>query len=79
MTMAWSDRISSDPAICGGVPCVKGTRIMVSVVLQNLAGGMAAERIIQSYPRLTVDDVRACLEFAAELASDRVLNLPKSA
>lgn len=77
--MAWVERISSDPSICAGKPCIKGTRIMVSIVLSNLAAGIGVDRILANYPRLTKEDIQACLEFAAELAMDPVLQLPKSA
>lgn len=77
--MAWTERIAADPSVCGGKPCIRGTRIMVSIVLSNLAAGISVERIIENYPRLTREDIQACLEFAAELAMDPVLKLPKSA
>ncbi len=71
--MTWRDRIVADPAICHGQATIRGTRIMVSVVLDNLADGSSVDEIVQSYPSLTVDDVRAAMAYAADLARERVL------
>lgn len=67
------ERISVDPEICHGKPCVKGTRIMVAQVVQFLANGDSVEAILNAYPELTREDVQACLAFAAELTRERVL------
>jgi uncharacterized protein (DUF433 family) len=67
--MNWRDYISTDPSICHGQACIKGTRIPVSVVLDNLAANLAPEEIIQSYPALTGDAIRAATAYAAELYS----------
>lgn len=72
--MNWQDRISVDPAICHGTACIKGTRVMVSVVLDNLASGESAEEIAAAY-RLAPEDVEAALLYAAELAKERVVPL----
>jgi uncharacterized protein (DUF433 family) len=64
--MAWQDRLSSNPEICHGKVCVNGTRIMVSVVLDNIAAGFTPEQIIHAYPSLVPEDIQACLEYAAE-------------
>jgi uncharacterized protein (DUF433 family) len=77
--MNWRDRISVDPNICHGKVCIKGTRIMVSVILDNLASGESSERILKSYPTLTTEDIQAALWYAAELARDRVLSIPAGA
>ena len=77
--MNWHDRIDSDPAICHGRVCIKGTRIMVSVILDNLASGESSERILKSYPTLTPDDIQTALWYAADLARDRVLSIPAEA
>ena len=66
--MEWRKRISVDPAACHGQACIKGTRIPVAVVLDNLAAGLSAEEIVASYPSLRVEDVRAATAYAAELA-----------
>ena len=59
------DRISIDPAVRGGKPCVKGTRITVYDILEYLAGGMSEDQIIEDFPALAPADIRAVLEFAA--------------
>jgi uncharacterized protein (DUF433 family) len=71
--MTWRDRIVADPVICHGQATIRGTRVMVSVVLDDLADGLSAEEVVQSYPSLTVDDVRAAMAYAADLARERVL------
>ena len=63
--MPWQDRISVNPAVRGGKPCVKGTRITVYDVLEYLAGGMTEDAILSDFPDLTRDDIRAALSFAA--------------
>ena len=74
--MGWQDHIIVDPDICHGQACIKGTRIMVSVVLDNLAAGQQADEIVQSYPSLTTEDVHAAVAYAAELARERTVVLP---
>jgi len=66
----WEEHITTDPDICHGKPCIKGTRVMVSVVLDNLAEGLAPEEITQEYPALTTKDVQAALAYAAALARE---------
>jgi len=73
--MDWRDYISSDPMICHGRACITGTRVMVTVILDNLAGGHSAEEIISSYPSVTREAVQASLLYAAELAKERILPL----
>ena len=63
--MEWQERISIDPAVRSGKPCVKGTRITVYDVLEYLAGGMTEDQILSDFPDLTRDDIRAALAFAA--------------
>lgn len=74
--MAWQDFISVDPAVVHGQACIRGTRVPVAVVLANLADGLSAEELIQSYPSLTRPAILAALAYAAELAQERVLPLP---
>jgi uncharacterized protein (DUF433 family) len=74
--MSWRDYISTDPNVCHGQACIKGTRIPVSVVLDNLAAGLSEDEIIRSYPALTRDAIRAATAYAAELARERVVALP---
>ena len=75
----WRDRVTTSPDVCHGAACVRGTRIPVSVVLDNLADGLPAEEILASYPSLTLDDVRAAVAYGAELARERVLDFPRHA
>ena len=63
--MNWQERISVDPAVRSGKPCVRGTRITVYDVLEYLAGGMTEDQILADFPDLARDDIRACLAFAA--------------
>jgi uncharacterized protein (DUF433 family) len=74
--MKWQDYISVDPAICHGRACIKGTRIMISVVLDNLAAGLSVTEIISSYPSLTPEAIQATMAYAAELARERIMVLP---
>jgi uncharacterized protein (DUF433 family) len=72
----WRDRISIDPNVCHGRPCIKGTRIWVSLILDFLASGETIEEILKSYPQLTEEDVRACIAYGAEMARERFVLLP---
>ena len=63
--MNWQERISVNPALRSGKPCIKGTRITVYDVLEYLAGGMSEDQILGDFPDLTREDIRACLAFAA--------------
>ncbi len=74
--MNWQDFITVDPAVCHGRACIKGTRIMVSVILDNLAAGLSPDEIVQSYPTLTLAAVKASVTYAAELARERVVAIP---
>ena len=76
--MNWRDHISVDPMVCHGKVCIKGTRVMVSVVLDNLAAGEATEDIATSY-HLTKTDVQAALQYAAELARERFVRFESGA
>ena len=77
--MDWRERITVDPAVCHGRACIQNTRIMVSVVLDNLAAGESVEAILTNYPSLTAEDIQAAIAYAAELASERVLSLATGA
>jgi len=77
--MNWQDRITVDPQVCHGKACIKGTRVMVSVVLDNLAAHVPREEILASYPSLTVEDIDAAISYAAELARERVVPLSPGA
>jgi uncharacterized protein (DUF433 family) len=70
------DRISIDPAICGGKPCIKGTRIWVSLILDMLASGTTEAELLADYTGLTHDDVLAAIAYGAEAARERVIPVP---
>ena len=74
--MNWRNYITVDPAICHGQACITGTRIMVSVVLDNLAAGLTPDEILRSYPALTHEAIQAAIAYAAELARERIIALP---
>jgi uncharacterized protein (DUF433 family) len=69
--MNWRERITVYPAVCHGQACIKGTRIMVSVLLENLTAGIELDELLRSYPSLTVEDVRAALAYAASQTEER--------
>jgi uncharacterized protein (DUF433 family) len=74
--MRWQDYITVDPAVCHGRACIKGTRIMVSVVLDNLAAGLTPNEIVRSYPSLNHESVQAAIAYAAELGRERMVAMP---
>ncbi|MFW6150360.1 MAG: DUF433 domain-containing protein [Chloroflexota bacterium] len=65
-------RVSADPNICAGKPCIRGTRIYIAIILDALAEGLTTEEIVDHYPSLEPDDIRAALAYAAELARENV-------
>ena len=67
------ERISIDPNICFGKPCIRGTRIWVALIIENLAAGTPEEEILDAYPSLTSDDIKAALAYAAEVTRERVI------
>lgn len=77
--LVWRDRISLDPQVCHGQPCIRGTRVMVSLILDFLANGDSVEAVLEAYPSLARDDVRACLGYAAVLARERIVSLEELA
>ena len=74
--MDWRDHITVDPTVCHGQACITGTRITVSVVLDNLAAGVSLDELTSSYPSLTPDAIHAAIAYAAELARERVVFVP---
>ncbi|HYM13475.1 MAG TPA: DUF433 domain-containing protein [Bryobacterales bacterium] len=70
------ERISVDPAVCFGKPCICGTRIWVSLLLDLLSNGMAIDEILADYPQLTADDIRAAIAYGAEMARERYVEIP---
>jgi len=69
----WQQRIIIDPAICHGKATVRGTRVMVSVILDNLADGLTPQEIVEEYPPLKIEDVNAAVAYAAELTREEEL------
>jgi uncharacterized protein (DUF433 family) len=74
--MDWREYITVDPGVCHGQACIAGTRIMASVVLDNLAAGLTMQEIMDSYPSLTPQAVTAAIAYGAELARERMVELP---
>jgi uncharacterized protein (DUF433 family) len=74
--MDWREHVTVAPAICHGQACIKGTRITVSVVLDNLAASASADDTLRSYPSLSPKDIQASIAYAAELARERFVRLP---
>jgi len=72
-------RITVDPKVCGGQPCVRGLRIPVALVLKHLAAGQTSQQIVEEYPELEPEDVLECLRYAAWLASGRTVELSLAA
>jgi uncharacterized protein (DUF433 family) len=65
-------RITVDPNVCGGKPCVRGTRIYIAIILDGLAEGLSPDQILDHYPQLTLDDIHAALAYAAALAQEGI-------
>jgi uncharacterized protein (DUF433 family) len=79
MKSAYSDRITSNPSVCSGQPTIRGTRIRIKVILDNLAEGQSVEDILTSYPGLSAEDVKAVIAFAAaSLADDLCYPVPEA-
>ncbi len=72
-------RITIDPNVCFGKPCIRGHRIWVSLILDLLAGGSSHEEILAHYPGLELDDIRACIAYGAEMTRERSVYPPRSA
>jgi uncharacterized protein (DUF433 family) len=66
-------RISVDPNVCFGKPCIRGTRIWVSLIVDNLSEGVSEDEMLAAYPTITRDDIRAALAYAAEMTRERVI------
>jgi uncharacterized protein (DUF433 family) len=72
------ERISIDPDVCFGKPCIRGHRIWVSLILDLLAEGATQEQLLEDYPGLTPDDIRACLAYASEMTRERIITAGRS-
>jgi len=70
------ERISIDPGVCFGKPCIRGTRIWVSLVLDFLASGMSVEEVLAEYSQLTKEDIRAAIAYGAEMSRERYVEIP---
>ncbi|KAA0245369.1 DUF433 domain-containing protein [Candidatus Brocadia sp. AMX2] len=66
-----TERITSDPQVCGGEPCIKGTRIPIRIILSHIAAGKDCATIVKQLPRIQKKDIIACLEYAAYLATEK--------
>ena len=72
------NRITINPDVCFGKPCIRGHRIWVSLVLDLLAGGRTAKEILEDYPDIDESDIRACIAYGAEMARERYVDVPLS-
>jgi len=70
-----NERIVADPQVCGGEPCIRGTRVPVHVILSHLAAGDDYETVLKNFPKLSREDIRACLEYASFLATEKAAQL----
>ena len=70
------ERISIDSNVCFGKPCIRGTRIWVALILDFLANGMTMNEILEEYPQLTIEDIRAVLSYGAEMTRERYVDIP---
>ncbi len=78
MELNWKDRISADPNICHGKACIKGTRVMISVILDCLAENMTEEEILEEFPSLKKGDIQIALEYSAMLAREEIIQFKPS-
>ena len=69
-------RISIDPNVCFGKACIRGTRIWVSLILENLAEGLTEAELLEAYPQLRPEDIRAAMAYAAEVTRERIIPIP---
>jgi uncharacterized protein (DUF433 family) len=69
-------RISIDPNICFGKPCIRGHRIWVSLILDFLANGVTIAEILEDYPQLQSEDILACIAYGAEMSRERFVDIP---
>ena len=72
-------RISINPNVCFGKPCIRGTRIWVSLILDFLASGMSIAEVLAEYPQLTEEDIRAAIAYSAEMSRQRYVHIPTAA
>ena len=72
--MSEENRISINPEICHGKPCIKGTRIPVYLILEMLEHGLSFTEILEEYPHITIEDIKACIRFAKFLINNEEIN-----
>lgn len=72
-------RIAIDPRVCFGKPCIRGSRIWVSLIVDNLAEGVSETELLAAYPQLELDDIRAALAYAAEMTRERIIPISTQA
>ncbi len=72
-------RISINPDVCFGKPCIRGTRIWVSLVVDSLADGVSETELLEVYPQLKIEDIRAALAYAAEMTRGHIIPIPLEA
>lgn len=70
------ERISVNPQVCFGKPCIKGTRLWVALILDMLADGMTVEELLKEYPQLKPEDIRAAIAYGAEMSRERFVDVP---
>lgn len=73
--MNWREHVSFDPKVCHGKACIKGTRVLISVILDCLAEGMTDEEILENYPSIKKEHIKIALEYGAMLAREQILPL----
>ena len=76
--MDWRTHITVDPQVCHGKACFRGTRILVSAILDNLAAGTATDQLLSNFPSLTRESIHAAIAYAADLARERALSIRAS-
>ena len=70
------ERISINPEVCFGKPCIRGTRIWISLLLDLLASGATEDKVLKEYPQLKPQDIRAAIAYGAEMSRDRYVDIP---
>ena len=76
--MIWKDYITIDPNICHGKACIKGTRVLVSIILDSLAEGMSDDELLENYPSLKKEHIKVALQYGAMLAREEILPLTEN-
>lgn len=71
----WRERISINPSVCHGKPCIKGTRIWVSLILDFMASGSSMDEVLNEYPQLKREDILACIAYGAEMSRERFISI----